>query len=702
MPAAGRTPAGGRVATSDVRGARGGPASGDAGGRVGRRLTRGAAGSVSRIPRRTRVPPAQSRRAVAAPCLAALPLLLAAVPADPRPLLAAAALLAASGLALAVVGRRAMRRDRAARAAAEAALLASEARLRALLEQTFQPTGLLAPTGAAAELSATALGTFGTTRDEALGRPLLAGVLAIAADAIVTVDADQRIVLFNQGAEKIFGHRAADVLGRPLDLLVPPRLRAAHRRHVEAFGTEGDGARRMGGAGGGRREIFGLRRDGEEFPAEASISTLDHDGRRLHTVVLRDITEQTRHERGQRFLAEAGAVLAGSLDYASTLEHVARLTVPILGDACILELDTADGAPEEVVVAHADRALEPVMRELRLRYPPPPLGDHPLVLVRRTGQPLLLRELSPDMLAGPDAGDAERALLDRLRMRSGLLVPLRVRGRTIGVLGGYTSRRALDEEDLALAAELGRRAALAIDNARAYAAARQASLARDEVLGIVSHDLRNPISAIGMCARALEAQPPGDEAAELARMIRRSTAWMQHIIRDLLDVTAIEARRLAVDPAPTTATAIVDAVLAIHAPIAGERELVLTTEVTPALPPLHVDPDRMVQAVGNLLGNAIRFTPRGGRVALAVTCAPGGVAFTVTDAGPGIPAADLPHLFDRFWQARATRRGGAGLGLAIARGIAEAHGGCIEVRSTVGEGSRFALVLPTGSEAGTR
>jgi PAS domain S-box-containing protein len=523
-----------------------------------------------------------------------------------------------------------------------------------------------------------------------------AGILAIAADAIITVDEAQRIVHFNRGAEEIFGYAEREMLGRPLEHLIPERFRAVHDGHVARFATSGETARRMGE----RREVYGLRRDGTEFPADASISVLQTTGERLLTVVLRDITERRRAESRQRFLAEAGAALADSLEYEPTLERVARLAVPTLGELCIVDVLVADEEAASAV-AHVDPEQEALVRTMRRRSPPPRDGRHPVAVVRRTGEPLLVHAIDAPLLDTLAADAGERGLLAQLAMQSALHVPLTVRGETIGVLSCLAARRRLDEDDLALASDLAHHAALAIDNARSYRAAQRATRARDEVLGIVSHDLRNPISAVGMCAAALSAGPPAEEVARIADVIRGSATWMQSIIRDLLDVTAIEAGGLSVRPEPTPPAVIVETLHAMHAPEAAERGVHLATRVAPEATLVEADADRVVQPVGNLLGNAIKFTPPGGRVALAVApCGEGEVAFHVSDSGPGIAADDIPRLFDRFWQARTTRRGGAGLGLAIARGIAEAHGGRIEVRSEPGQGSHFMLVLravPSGA-----
>jgi signal transduction histidine kinase len=234
----------------------------------------------------------------------------------------------------------------------------------------------------------------------------------------------------------------------------------------------------------------------------------------------------------------------------------------------------------------------------------------------------------------------------------------------------------------------------AVERQRLVDAARRATAARDLVLGVVAHDLRDPLSAIKMCAGALGRAPAPESVDELAGVVRQSAEWMERIIRDLLDVTAIEAGRLAVDRGPLSPSVVAEQLRTRYTPLAAERGCTLRTDVAPALPLVDADGERLAQALGNLLGNAIKFTPQGGAVELLVAPAPtGGVRFEVRDTGPGIPAEHLPRLFDRFWQARETRRAGAGLGLAIAQGIAQAHGSVLSVESTPGSGTRFWLDL---------
>jgi len=247
----------------------------------------------------------------------------------------------------------------------------------------------------------------------------------------------------------------------------------------------------------------------------------------------------------------------------------------------------------------------------------------------------------------------------------------------------------------------------------ARTAAEAAVRARDEVLRVVAHDIGNSLSAVKIHALVLERTLPAGEAGSEARKrtgaIRDLTAQMDRLRQDLLDVAAIEAGRLSLEPAETEVEEVVAAALGALAELAGEKGISLSADVEEGLPLVWADRERVLQVLGNLGGNAVKFTPAGGTVTVSAALDPvdrdgsgggaGEVRIACTDTGPGIAAGDLPHVFDRFWQARSTRRAGAGLGLAIARGIVEAHGGRIGAESTVGEGSTFAFTLPAVKES---
>ncbi|HYR07469.1 MAG TPA: hybrid sensor histidine kinase/response regulator [Longimicrobium sp.] len=240
------------------------------------------------------------------------------------------------------------------------------------------------------------------------------------------------------------------------------------------------------------------------------------------------------------------------------------------------------------------------------------------------------------------------------------------------------------------------RATLLRNEQEARAAAEAAVNARDEVLRIVAHDIGNSLSAVKIHAMVLERTlPAGDgEARKRTEAIRHLTQQMDRLRQDLLDVAAIEAGRLSFEPGETALAEVVDDVLGTVAGMAGEKALQVESCVSPELPAVWADRERLHQVLGNLVGNAVKFTPAEGRIRVSAVREEDEVRVAVEDTGPGIPTEHLENVFDRFWQARSTRRAGAGLGLAIARGVVEAHGGRIRATSEVGRGTTFEFTLP--------
>jgi signal transduction histidine kinase/CheY-like chemotaxis protein len=313
-----------------------------------------------------------------------------------------------------------------------------------------------------------------------------------------------------------------------------------------------------------------------------------------------------------------------------------------------------------------------------------------------------MQGLSLEALTAIAQAEAERGTSSRLSAQL-----LARNGRSLGVIELYGKKEGeFTDSDHAILTQLAQMCSVALQNARLYKSAQDATRARDDLVAIVSHDLRNPVHTIHMAASfLLETAPPTDRRLTSRRqleVIQRAATRANRLIQDLLDVARIQAGGLIVDPNPVNAASLVQEAIDSATPLAGAAGLKLSRTVEEPAPEVLCDRDRVLQVFANLIGNAIKFTPRGGDIAvgarpeLALETATysNEARFWIRDTGPGIPAENIPHVFDRYWQAKSTAKLGTGLGLSIAKGIVEAHGGRIWVESEPGKGACFAFTLP--------
>lgn len=234
-------------------------------------------------------------------------------------------------------------------------------------------------------------------------------------------------------------------------------------------------------------------------------------------------------------------------------------------------------------------------------------------------------------------------------------------------------------------------------NARLYHELEQAVIAREEVLAVVSHDLGNPLAAISLVTTVLQRHDlaQDDRLKEYVSSIATSVDQMKRLLRDLQDFSKMQSGTFSVKKNPEKAMDVLSSAIVSVRSLAEGRRQTLTTDIPATLPQIMCDRHRIVQALSNLLGNAVKFTPEGGAISVQAGQRGSEVVMSVSDNGPGISPEDLPRIFDRFWQADATRNTGAGLGLTIVKGIAEAHGGRIWAESQVGVGSSFHFAIPS-------
>lgn len=418
--------------------------------------------------------------------------------------------------------------------------------------------------------------------------------------------------------------------------------------------------------------------------------------------ITRELAARQRREAHEHALAVASGLLAQTTAFDETVQTVAQLPVPLFGDWAVLHMveeteagivlrpvpsGTADGSRAETLAALTTEAID--------------LNSADAVVdVVRTRQVRVIEPVTTDWIESHAENVRRAELMSNLGMHQLVFAPLLARQRLFGVWAiGASNARHFGDHEKSLLTDLSNRAALALESADALRRAQRASAARDNVLSVVSHDLRNPLSAISMLSRRLvEDELSSDERRAVGSQILTSADWMHRLMQDLLDLSSIEAGKLSVDIEPQLVPDMVGATMTMFTAGAAAKGVTLHCTVPQDLPPVAVDSERIIQVLANLVANALKFTPRGGVVSVGAQLDGQGVRLSVEDTGPGIAPTDLSHVFDRFWHGK--RNGsarGTGLGLAIVQGIVKAHGGQVSVESTVGRGSAFTFTIPVAS-----
>ncbi len=541
---------------------------------------------------------------------------------------------------------------------------------------------------------------------EQTARASLATTLRSIGDAVIATDTSTNITFMNPVAEALTGWSFADARGKPLRTvfhIINERTRA----DVE---SPADRVVRDGVVVGLANHTVLIARDGQQFSIDDSGAPIRDDAGVLTGVVLvfRDVTQHKLESDRKEFLTEATPALATVLDATVTLTTLARLAIPRLADWCAIDMLANDGTIQHVAVQHVDPAKIAFAEDIGKRYPTPDDATTGVPNVIRTGISELWASVPEELLVA-GAVDAEHLRLIRaLQLHSAMVVPLKTRGRVLGAMTFVyaESKRSYTEDDLHFAEELGRRAAIAVDNAKLYESEQQArrnadlaNRAKDDFLATVSHELRTPLSAMLGWTRLLRSGDLTPEKRERAlATIERNCLTQAQLIEDLLDVSRIVSGKLRLDVQSVEMADIVEhAVESLR--LASEAKSVrIVSALDDQAGPIMGDPHRLQQVVWNLLSNAIKFTPKGGHIFLAVERVDSSLRITVRDTGHGISPEFLSHVFERFKQADgATTRayGGLGLGLAISRHIVELHGGTISVESKgANQGTTFTVLIP--------
>ncbi|MBW3553608.1 MAG: PAS domain S-box protein [Gemmatimonadetes bacterium] len=512
---------------------------------------------------------------------------------------------------------------------------------------------------------------------------LQARLLDAVGEAIIATDPAGRILYWNAGAERLYGWRSEEVVGRPVEEVTPTEMSRPQAREIMGRLREGESW---------TGEFMVRDRTGRAFPVLVTDSPVLDDEAGLIGIIgaSMEITDRKRAEEAQRFLAEAGRLLASSLDHEVTLGRVSRLAVPMLGDWCVVHLLEND---RPMAVAHCT----PGRRD-------EDTDDLEAVL---TGTDGLLAQVLPStdpVRLGPGhpaCTEDTQARLRELKIRELLVVPLQIRGEPLGVMtfGRPGGGQPYGVEDLRLAHELAGRAASAIDNARLYRDAEESDRAKTDFLAVVSHELRTPLNAITGYAELLTggvSGPLNDKQRGQIERIGVSARHLAHLIDEILTYARMEGGRDTLEPALTDVGETVRDAVSVLRPAADGKGLELSIDAATHGPELVTDPGKLRQIVMNLVSNAVKYTDEG-HVRVAIRQLEDGIELTVKDSGVGIPTEEQERIFEPFRQVQApnTRTvGGTGLGLSVSRRLVQVLGGRISVESTPGTGSTFTVWLP--------
>ena len=524
----------------------------------------------------------------------------------------------------------------------------------------------------------------------------LAAIVENSQDAIISQDLSGKILTWNRGSESLFGYSADEAVGNSIELIVPHDLRAEYQQSLQTL-RRGKPVEHL--------DTFRVHQDGTRLEVSSHISPLKNaEGEVIGaSKVSHDISQRKRDERALQLFSDAGTVLSALLDETSMLARLARLAVPTFADWCVVSIVDVHGRICTMGHAHANQEKQRVLDQLLERYPPNWNSSSIAVRVLRSGEPELISDVPAAVLDAIAEDGAHRRLIEQLAPHSELAVPIVIRGKAIGVIGFATTsvNRRYTLQDLTLAVEFARRAATAIENARLYQQLQDTQRQKDDFLAMLAHELRNPLAAIryANAITRLSDQPTPEASETIDRQVKN----LVHLIDDLLDVSRVTRDKIHLRKEAVDGATLVRRAVASIQPVIAARKHELQVDIDDGELPLDADPTRIEQILVNLLNNAAKYTPEGGKIAVRCFADNKRAVFQVQDNGIGIPSEALPHVFEMFTQVDKSldrSQGGLGIGLTVVRRLVEMHGGTVQAESAgLGQGSVFTVRLPLSDGA---
>ena len=533
----------------------------------------------------------------------------------------------------------------------------------------------------------------------------LADLLRHVGDAITVQAADGSLVFANEAASELLGFESPEALvASPLgDLMARFDLLDADGHPLKLSALPG--RRVMEGAAAADALVrFRLRDSAQDQWSLVRATRVERDGTLRYVVnAFQDVTALKRREVELRLLAEAGEVLGRSTDYQQTLSELAQMVIPELADWCVVDIFESGGL-RRVAIAHHDPGKIALAEEVQRRYPP--AEDSGVASVAASGEPLLISEVTDDMLTSSARDEDHLAMLRELGLRSALVVPLSARGTNLGAMTLIRGDGAtpFSRDDLPLLTDLARRAGIAVDNARLLHDATESVRLRDDFLATASHDMRTPLATVlgylQIAQRHVSALPEPGRVPDFLARAERTAVRLARLVAELMDVSLIRAgQRLPLALQEVDLVALVERAVSEHRQLSEHHDLTAETPHDSVI--VNSDESRIERILDNLIGNAIKYSPERGPITLTTEMTADEARIRVTDQGVGIPQDELPTIFERFSRASTSQGApGVGLGLAGSRDVARQLGGDITVVSSQGEGSTFTVHLPRRSSPG--